>query len=39
MKELLTDTDKTKKISHITFGVLSPAEMRQLSHVQVSVRS
>jgi hypothetical protein len=36
MKELLYDGDRTKKISHITFGFLSAEEMRRLSHVQVS---
>eukprot|EP00729_Bicosta_minor_P004371 gene4371-27116_t len=34
MKELLYDGDRTKKISHITFGFLSAEEMRRLSHVQ-----
>ncbi|KAK7113132.1 DNA-directed RNA polymerase III subunit RPC1-like [Littorina saxatilis] len=35
VKEQFRETDIAKKISHVTFGFMSPSQMQQASHVQV----
>lgn len=38
VKEQFRETDIARKISHVTFGFMNPAQMQQASHVQVVER-
>lgn len=35
VKEQFRETDLAKKISHVTFGFMSPEQMQRTSHLQV----
>ncbi|XP_048242877.1 DNA-directed RNA polymerase III subunit RPC1-like [Haliotis rufescens] len=39
VKEQFREADVAKKISHVTFGMMTPQEMQQVAHIQVTCKN